>query len=119
RKCTKLSGGENQRVLASRACMKLLNGGTKLLIADEATSAMDPVAERALLTGFLEHRQHGKGKGMTMIFVTHRFGYLVGHADQILCLDGGKVVERGTHKELMAVRGEYARMYSAQAQAYE
>ncbi len=59
--------------------MKLLNGDIKLLIADEATSAMDPVAERALLNGFLEH-----GKGMTMVFVTHRFGHLVKHAHQIL-----------------------------------
>ncbi|PBK61699.1 P-loop containing nucleoside triphosphate hydrolase protein, partial [Armillaria solidipes] len=114
RKLTKLSGGENQRVLASRACMKLLNGGTKLLIADEATSAMDPVAERALLNGFLEH-----GKGMTMIFVTHRFRHLVKHADQILCLNEGKIVERGTHTKLMAIGGEYAKMYNAQAQAYE
>ncbi|KAK0211601.1 P-loop containing nucleoside triphosphate hydrolase protein [Armillaria fumosa] len=114
RKPTKLSGGENQRVLASRACMKLLNGGIKLLIADEATSAMDPVAERAFLNGFLEH-----GKDMTMIFVTHRFGHLVKHADQILCLNEGKIAEHGTHTELMAIRGEYAQMYNAQAQAYE
>ncbi|SJL17451.1 uncharacterized protein ARMOST_21001 [Armillaria ostoyae] len=113
RKPTKLSGGENQRVLASRACMKLLNGGIKLLIADEATSAMDPVAERALLNGFLEH-----GKGMTMIFVTHRFGHLVKHAHRILCLNEGKIVEHGTHTELMAIGGEYAQMYNAQAQAY-
>ncbi|KAK0211587.1 P-loop containing nucleoside triphosphate hydrolase protein [Armillaria fumosa] len=113
RKPTKLSGGEKQRVLASRACMKLLNGGIKLLIADEATSAMDPVAERALLNGFLEH-----GKGMTMIFVTHRFGHLVKHAHQILCLNEGKIVEHGTHTELMAIGGEYAQMYNAQAQAY-
>ncbi|KAK0468755.1 P-loop containing nucleoside triphosphate hydrolase protein [Armillaria novae-zelandiae] len=114
RKPTKLSGGENQRVLASRACMRLLNGGIKLLIADEATSAMDPVAERSLLNGFLEH-----GKGMTMIFVTHRFGHLVKHAHQILCLNEGKIVERGTHAELMAIGGEYTQMYNAQAQAYQ
>ncbi|KAK0496648.1 P-loop containing nucleoside triphosphate hydrolase protein [Armillaria luteobubalina] len=87
RKSTKLSEGEKQRVLASRACMKLLNGGIKLLIADEATSAMDPVAECALLNGLLEY-----GKGMTMIFVTHRFGHLVKHAHQILCLNEGKIV---------------------------
>ncbi|KAK0196365.1 P-loop containing nucleoside triphosphate hydrolase protein [Armillaria mellea] len=114
RKPTKLSGGENQRVLASRACTKLLNGGIKLLIADEATSAMDPVAERALLNGFLEHCE-----GMTMIFVTHRFGHLVKHAHQILCLNEGKIVEHGTHTELMAFGGEYAQMYNAQAQAYQ
>ncbi|KAK0435388.1 P-loop containing nucleoside triphosphate hydrolase protein [Armillaria borealis] len=114
REPTKLSGGENQRVLASRACMKLLNGGIKLLIADEATSAMDPVAERALLNGFLEH-----GKGMTMIFVTHRFGHLVKHAHRILYLNEGKIVEHGTHTELMAIGGEYAKMYNAQAQAYQ
>ncbi|KAG7442396.1 P-loop containing nucleoside triphosphate hydrolase protein [Guyanagaster necrorhizus] len=114
RKPTMLSGGETQRLLASRACMKLLNGGVKLLIADEAISAMDPVAERALLKGFLEH-----GKGMTMIFVTHRFAHLVKHADQILCLNEGRVVERGTHTELLGVEGEYARMYNAQAEAYQ
>ncbi|KAK0211392.1 P-loop containing nucleoside triphosphate hydrolase protein [Desarmillaria ectypa] len=113
RKPTKLSGGETQRVLASRAYMKLLNGGTKLLIADEATSAMDPVAERALLNGFLEH-----GKGMTMIFVTHRFAHLVKRADRVLCLSEGKIVEQGTHVDLMAMEGEYAQMYNAQAEAY-
>ncbi|KAK0439055.1 P-loop containing nucleoside triphosphate hydrolase protein [Desarmillaria tabescens] len=111
---TKLSGGETQRILASRACMKLLNGGIKLLIADEATSAMDPVAERDLLNGFLE-----RGKSMTKIFVTHRFAHLVKRADQVLCLNEGKIVERGTHAELMAIEGEYAQMYNAQAEAYQ
>ncbi|KAK0205769.1 P-loop containing nucleoside triphosphate hydrolase protein [Desarmillaria ectypa] len=113
RKPTKLSGGETQRILASRACMKLLNGGVRLLIADEATSAMDPVAERALLNGFLEH-----GKGMTMIFVTHRFSHLVKRANQIFCLNEGRITEYGTHAELMVIKGEYAQMYNAQAEAY-
>ncbi|KAH7924743.1 P-loop containing nucleoside triphosphate hydrolase protein [Leucogyrophana mollusca] len=74
-----ISGGEKQRLAASRTFMRLNNNDTKLVVVDEATSSLDPVAERNLLAEFRRVRD-----GKTMIFVTHRFHHLVKHADQIM-----------------------------------
>jgi ABC-type multidrug transport system fused ATPase/permease subunit len=111
--------------------MRFRTGKIKLVSVDEASSALDPTAEHAL---FEKLRQHGTGK--TMIFVTHRFGHLTKHADIILyaptyssgarcisdvhfrCMKDGQIAESGTHRELMALDGEYAGLYNVQAQAF-
>ncbi|KAF8633465.1 hypothetical protein AX15_001425 [Amanita polypyramis BW_CC] len=109
---TAISGGEKQRLLATRTITRVLNNDNiKLIIADEPSSALDPIAERDLFDSFLSLR-----KGRTVIFVTHRFRHLVEKADLILCMAGGKVVEHGTHVELLKADGEYARLCNAQTQ---
>ncbi|KAJ7240576.1 P-loop containing nucleoside triphosphate hydrolase protein [Mycena rebaudengoi] len=108
-----VSGGEKQRLVTSRTFMRFRTGKIKLVSVDEASSALDPTAEHAL---FEKLRQHGTGK--TMIFVTHRFGHLTKHADIILCMKDGQIAESGTHRELMALDGEYAGLYNVQAQAF-
>lgn len=114
RKGITVSEGEKQRLVASRTFMRVKNSDIRLLVVDEPTSAFDAIAERDLFNRFLEMR-----KGKTMIFVTHRFGYLVKNADLILCMDGGHVVQRGTHAELMCSQtGIYAKLYQAQAEGF-
>ncbi|KAJ7500376.1 P-loop containing nucleoside triphosphate hydrolase protein, partial [Mycena galericulata] len=112
-KPAEISGGERQRVAASRAFMRLTSGRIKLLIADEPSSSLDPQGEFELFQNLMKER-HGK----TMIFVTHRFGPLTHHADLILCMKNGRLVEQGTHCDLMARRGEYFRLYDVQAQTF-
>lgn len=53
-----------------------------------------------------------------MLFITHRFGYLTKHADQIIYMEKGKVLEKGSHEELLALDGKYAHLYNVQAQAF-
>ncbi|EDR06393.1 ABC transporter, partial [Laccaria bicolor S238N-H82] len=84
-----------------------------LMILDEPTSALDSMAERDFFKRFREI-----GNGKTMIFVTHRFGSIVKNADMILCIDGGKVVQQGTHAELIEKNGRYAELYNVQAAAF-
>ncbi|KAK2459494.1 hypothetical protein APHAL10511_008478 [Amanita phalloides] len=106
-----ISSGEKQRLLATRIMIRALNDeNIKLIIADEPSSALDPIAERGIFSTFMRMR-----KGRTVIFVTHRFRYLVEHADLILCMADGRVVERGTHDQLIQSNGEYAGLYHAQA----
>ncbi|KAK6964745.1 P-loop containing nucleoside triphosphate hydrolase protein [Favolaschia claudopus] len=112
-KKTEVSGGEKQRLVASRTFMRFQTKKIKLLCVDEPSSALDPRGEFEL---FERLRETGEGK--TMIFVTHRFGHLTKYADIILCMKEGKVVESGTHKDLMARDGEYASLYNVQAQAF-
>ncbi|KAL4245628.1 Type 1 protein exporter [Abortiporus biennis] len=108
-----LSGGEKQRLAASRTFMRLLSGSTKLAVVDEPTSAMDPEGELQLFNN-LRSMRHGK----TMIFVTHRFGHLTKYADIILCMKDGELVESGNHLELMEKKGEYHKLYNIQATAF-
>ncbi|KAJ7486488.1 P-loop containing nucleoside triphosphate hydrolase protein [Mycena latifolia] len=112
-KKAEVSGGEKQRLVASRTFMRFLSGQIRFAVADEPTSALDPKAEHQL---FKRLRESGEGK--TLIFVTHRFGHLVKHADLIICMKDGQAVELGTHKELMARGGEYSELYNVQAQAF-
>ncbi|KAJ7669593.1 P-loop containing nucleoside triphosphate hydrolase protein [Mycena rosella] len=112
-KTAEVSGGEKQRLVASRTFMRFRTGKIKLLSVDEPSSALDPTGEFEL---FERLRETGEGK--TMIFVTHRFGHLTKHADIIICMKEGKVAESGTHKELIALGGEYASLYNVQAQAF-
>lgn len=97
----KLSGGEKQRVAIARAILK----SPRILILDEATSSLDNQSER-LIQQALAPLMHGR----TTFAVAHRLS-TVQNADQILVLSQGEVVERGTHAELLALEGEYARLY--------
>ncbi|KAJ6501097.1 P-loop containing nucleoside triphosphate hydrolase protein [Mycena vitilis] len=108
-----LSGGEKQRVIAARAFMRLLCGKIRLVLADEPSSALDPKGELRLF-----QQLNVCGDGKTMVLVTHRFAHLTKHADVIICMKSGQVVEVGTHKELMAQGGEYCELYRVQAGAF-
>ncbi|KAG2135205.1 P-loop containing nucleoside triphosphate hydrolase protein [Suillus bovinus] len=112
-KTTNVSGGEKQRLVASRTFMRMLSEDIKFVIVDEPSSALDPGGEYELFKQLREAR-----KGRTMIFVTHRFAHLTKFADLILCMKGGILVETGTHQELLERQGEYAHLYNVQAQAF-
>ncbi|KAI0074206.1 P-loop containing nucleoside triphosphate hydrolase protein [Panus rudis PR-1116 ss-1] len=112
-KVQQFSGGEKQRLVASRTFMRLLSQDVRLLLADEPSSAIDPEGERELLEAL-----RSKSSGKTSIYVTHRFGHLTKYADMILCLRDGHLVERGSHDELMELGGEYSRLYEIQAESF-
>jgi ATP-binding cassette subfamily B protein len=103
----KLSGGEKQRVAIARALLK----NPPILIFDEATSALDSKAERAI-----QAELERIARGRTALVIAHRLSTVM-DADQILVLDHGRIVERGTHGELLAAQGEYARMWALQREA--
>ncbi|KAG8873331.1 hypothetical protein FRB97_006817 [Tulasnella sp. 331] len=107
------SGGEKQRLALSRTFMRSTTCDTRLLAYDEPSAALDPKAEFALF----ERLRNLRGN-RTMIFVTHRFGYLTKYADLIIYMDKGKAVEQGSHAELLALGGQYAHSYNVQAQAF-
>ncbi|KAG2366089.1 P-loop containing nucleoside triphosphate hydrolase protein [Suillus spraguei] len=104
-----ISGGEKQRLAAARTFMRINHTDIRLVVVDEATSSLDAITERDILSEFHHVRQ-----GKTMILVTHRFHHLVKEADQIICMKDGRVVERGTHNQLIEDDGEYAKLYNAQ-----
>lgn len=103
-----LSGGQWQRIAVARG----FHRDAPLLICDEPTAALDARAEHAL---FERIRQHADGR--TVLLITHRLAS-VRYADRIYVLDHGKVVEHGTHDELMGLDGLYADLYGLQARAY-
>ena len=103
----KLSGGEKQRVAIARAILK----NPAILIFDEATSALDSKSERAI-----QAELERIARGRTALVIAHRLSTVM-DADQILVLDHGRIVERGTHGELLAAQGEYARMWALQQEA--
>ena len=103
----KLSGGEKQRVAIARALLK----DPRILIFDEATSALDSKAEKAI-----QAELERISKGRTTLVIAHRLSTVM-DADQILVLAQGRIVERGSHRELLAAGGEYARMWALQQQA--
>ncbi|KAG9016797.1 hypothetical protein FRB90_002130 [Tulasnella sp. 427] len=107
------SGGQTQRLALSRTFMRSMQDRVKLLAYDEPSAALDPKAEFALF-----ERLRGLKGDKTMLFITHRFGYLTKYADQIIYMDKGKAVEMGSHEELVALNGKYAHMYNVQAKAF-
>ncbi|NYT57859.1 ABC transporter ATP-binding protein/permease [Alcaligenaceae bacterium] len=100
----KLSGGEKQRVAIARTLLK----NPPILILDEATSALDTRTERSI-----QDELNQIAKERTTLIIAHRLSTIV-DADEILVLDHGKVLERGTHRELLARRGRYAQMWTLQ-----
>ncbi len=100
----KLSGGEKQRVAIARTMLK----GPPILVLDEATSALDSFTEREIQAA-LER----VSKGRTTLIIAHRLSTVV-HADEILVLDKGVIVERGTHEDLLEKGGLYAALWSRQ-----
>jgi ABC-type multidrug transport system fused ATPase/permease subunit len=102
----KLSGGQRQRIAIARAIL----AEPRVLILDEATSSLDSESEALVYDGLEALR-----RGRTTFVIAHRLS-TVHSADQILVLDAGEIVERGTHDELMAVGGRYRRLYDVQFQ---
>jgi ATP-binding cassette subfamily B protein len=100
----KLSGGEKQRVAIARTLLKQ----PAMLIFDEATSALDSKTERAL-----QDELSGLAKNRTTLIIAHRLSTIV-HADQILVMEHGQIIERGTHLDLIAANGAYAQMWQMQ-----
>jgi ATP-binding cassette subfamily B protein len=102
----KLSGGEKQRVSIARALLK----NPPLMIFDEATSALDSRTEKAIQAELAEI-----SKDRTTLVIAHRLSTIV-DADRILVMDGGRIVERGSFRELMELGGRFAEMWKLQQQ---
>jgi ATP-binding cassette subfamily B protein len=105
----KLSGGEKQRVAIARTILK----APPILVLDEATSALDSHTEKEI-----QDALERVSKNRTTLVIAHRLSTIVG-ADQIIVLDKGEIVERGTHHELLAIGGLYASMWNRQREAEE
>jgi subfamily B ATP-binding cassette protein MsbA len=100
----KLSGGQRQRISIARAVLK----NPPILILDEATSALDTESER-LVQDALEHLMENR----TSLVIAHRLS-TIQHADKILVIQGGRIVEQGTHKELLSLDGQYKKLCDMQ-----
>ena len=102
----KLSGGEKQRVAIARTLLK----NPPIMIFDEATSALDSRTEQAI-----QSQLEQVSRGHTTLIIAHRLSTVM-DADQILVMDGGHIIERGSHAELLELDGAYAQMWTLQAQ---
>jgi len=103
-----LSGGQNQKLAAARTFAK----PSPVKIFDEPSSALDPIAEFELFKNIIR-----EGKDHTMLFISHRLSS-VKNCDRVLLLEGGRLIEEGTHRELIALKGSYYEMYKRQAMNY-
>ena len=103
-----LSGGQWQRVATARGLYR----DYEFIVLDEPTAAIDPIEETRLYKKYAELT-----KGKIALLVTHRLGS-VRIADRIAVMEGGKIVENGTHESLLAAKGAYAKMWAAQAESY-
>ena len=104
-----LSGGESQKIAISRVFARPY----ELIIMDEPSSALDPIAEYELNQSILKN-----AKDKTVIFISHRLS-TTRMADKIYMFDGGEIVECGSHDQLMQQNGKYAEMYRVQAKKYQ
>ncbi len=104
-----LSGGQWQKIALSRAFMR---EESDILVLDEPTAAMDARAEAQMFEQFRE-----LAKERMVILISHRFS-TVRMADQILVIQGGQILERGSHDALMALNGHYAQLFQLQARGY-
>jgi ATP-binding cassette subfamily B protein len=104
-----LSGGQWQKIALARAFMR---EEADILVLDEPTAALDAEAEHAVFERF-----RALAQGRTTIVISHRFP-TVRMAKEVIVLDHGTVVEQGSHAELVARRGKYARMFELQAEGY-
>ena len=105
-----LSGGQWQKIALSRAFMRKQ---ADILVLDEPTSAMDAEAEAKIFDHFREVTEN-----QMAILISHRFS-TVRMADQIVVLSDGKIIERGSHEQLMASNGKYAHLFAIQAKGYQ
>jgi ATP-binding cassette, subfamily B, bacterial len=108
---SELSGGQWQRVAIARALFALENGAS-ILVMDEPTAALDVRAEAAFFEKFVDVT-----RGATALLISHRFSS-VRHADHIVVLAGGRVIEQGSHDALLAAGGRYAELFHLQAQRF-
>ena len=104
-----LSGGQWQKVALGRAYLK----DADLVVLDEPTSALDPKAELALFERFVDLTEN-----RTALMISHRLG-AARLADRVIVMRDGQIIETGSHEELLKLNGEYARLFSAQAQWYQ
>jgi subfamily B ATP-binding cassette protein MsbA len=104
-----LSGGQRQRIAIARAILY----NAPILLLDEATSALDPISEN-----LIKNALNKLMKGRTTIVIAHRLSTIM-HADKICVVMGGKIIEEGTHKELLKLKGEYANLYNKQFELME
>ncbi|MBR6766012.1 MAG: ATP-binding cassette domain-containing protein, partial [Clostridia bacterium] len=105
---TELSVGQWQKLAVARA----FYSDADILILDEPTASLDALAEQEIFRQFDKLRS-----GKTTLFVSHRLSSAV-DADRIVVIKEGRVIEEGNHKKLMSENGEYAKMFSAQAEKY-
>ena len=103
-----LSGGENQKLAVARTFAK----DSPVKIFDEPSSALDPIAEYELFQNIMK-----EGRDHTMLFISHRLSS-VKSCDKVFMLEGGRLIEEGSHKQLMELGGSYAQMYKKQAMNY-
>jgi ATP-binding cassette, subfamily B, bacterial len=104
-----LSGGQWQKIALARAFMR---SGADILVLDEPTAAMDAAAEATIFEHF-----RSLTRNRIAILISHRFS-TVRMADQIVVIEGGRIIERGSHEQLIALDGLYARLFSLQARGY-
>ncbi len=105
----KLSGGEKQRVAIARTLLKR----PSILIFDEATSALDTRTEKTIQAELAEIARQ-----RSTLVIAHRLSTIV-HANQIVVLEHGRIVERGTHAQLLAASGRYAQLWALQQRAHD